>query len=70
MKVAFVCGGKAKVPAKPPSVNSPTDKIRVVDWENCFICKKKKNYPRNFKACSVLHLLTHKKLTKTWQSAL
>ena len=42
MKVAFVCGGKAKVPAKPPSVNSPTDKIRVVDWENCFICKKKK----------------------------
>ena len=42
MKVAFVRGGKAKVPAKPPSVNSPTDKIRVVHWEQCFIRKKKK----------------------------
>ena len=69
MKVAVVRGGKAKVPAKPPSVNSPTDKIRVVHWEKCFI-RKKRNYPRNFKASSVLHLLTHKKLTKTWQSAL
>ena len=41
MKVAVVRGGKAKVPAKPPSVNSLTDKIRAVHWEKCFIRKKK-----------------------------
>ena len=50
MKVAVVCGGKAKVPAKPPSVNSPTDKIRVVDWENCFICKKKKKISKKLQS--------------------
>ena len=36
--VAVVQAGKAKVPAKPPPVNSVTDEIRVLDWEKCFIC--------------------------------
>ena len=30
--VAVVQAGKAKVPAKPPPVNSVTDEIRVLDW--------------------------------------
>ena len=36
--VAVVQAGKAKVPAKPPPVNSVTDEIRVLDWDKCFTC--------------------------------
>ena len=63
-----VHGGKTNVPAKPPSVNSPADKTGVVDWEKCFICQKKN--PKNFKAHSVLHLLTHNEIANTRQNAL
>ena len=63
-----VDGGKTNVPAKPPSVNSPADKTGVVVWEKCSMCQK--IYPKNFKAHSVLHLLTHNEIANTRQNAL
>ena len=62
--VSVAHAGKVKVPAKPPTVNSLADEIRVLNLEKNASCVKKL-YLRSFKPCSLLHLLIHNKLTKT-----